>query len=111
LSGTTTVAATAGVATFADLSVDSVGTGYTLTASSAGLADDVSAAFDITAGAATQLAFTVEPTNTVAGVAISPAVEVAARDALGNIDLTSHGRCDRGDHGGTGATGATLAGT
>src|SRR5256885_9424150 len=33
-----------------------------------------STAFDITPGTATQLAFTVSPSNTVAGAAISPAV-------------------------------------
>src|SRR5207302_247941 len=38
--------------------------------------------------AATQLAFTVQPSAAVAGVAITPAVKVAAQDALGNT-LTS----------------------
>src|SRR5438093_2509073 len=38
--------------------------------------------------AATQLTFTVQPTAAVAGVAISPAVQVVAQDALGNT-LTS----------------------
>src|SRR5207302_9086487 len=33
---------------------------------------------------ATQLAFTVQPSNTVAGAAISPAVQVTALDAAGN---------------------------
>jgi hypothetical protein len=71
LSGTTTVAAVAGVATFADLSIDSAGTGYTLTATSGALIADVSAAFDITAGPATRLAFTVAPSTTSAGLAIT----------------------------------------
>src|SRR5436853_2713788 len=43
-----------------------------------------SAAFDITPGTATQLAFTLQPTTTVAGAAISPAVQVTALDAAGN---------------------------
>src|SRR5204863_252249 len=35
-------------------------------------------------GTATQLAFTVQPSNTVAGAAISPAVQVTALDPAGN---------------------------
>ncbi len=47
LGGTLTVNAVGGVATFSDLSVNNAGTGYTLTASSSGLANATSAAFDI----------------------------------------------------------------
>jgi len=52
LSGTTTVAAVAGVATFADLSIDNAGTGYILSAAALGLAGTTSAPFDITPAAA-----------------------------------------------------------
>src|SRR5205814_4191486 len=65
LSGTATHAASGGVATFAGLSIDKVGTGYTLTATGAGSA--TSTAFNITAGTATQLVFSVEPSTTSAG--------------------------------------------
>src|SRR5205807_5140583 len=82
LAGTATVAASAGVATFANLSIDKVGTGYTLTATGAGSA--TSTAFNITAGTAATLVFTVQPTSTVAGASITPAIEVTARDANGN---------------------------
>ncbi|HET7248809.1 MAG TPA: hypothetical protein VFI79_03115 [Gemmatimonadales bacterium] len=84
LTGTTTIAATAGVATFATLSIDKAGTGYTLLASASGVTTATSAPFSITAGLASQLAFSVQPTTTVAGVIITPAVKVTARDALGN---------------------------
>src|SRR5439155_1230703 len=84
LGGTTSVAAAGGVATFANLAVNRTGTGYTLTASATGLTTTGSAAFDITPGAATELVFTVQPTNTTAGNPITPAVRVTARDALGN---------------------------
>lgn len=47
LGGTVTVAAVAGVATFADLSIDLPGSGYTLVASSGTLTQATSAAFDI----------------------------------------------------------------
>jgi YVTN family beta-propeller protein len=85
LSGTDTVAAVAGVATFSTLSIDRVGTGYTLTAGSGALAGATSGTFDITPGPASQLVFTVQPTDVAAGATIAPAVEVEARDAQGNL--------------------------
>ena len=48
LLGTMTVAATQGVATFSDLWVDHSGSGYTLSASAAGLSGATSAPFDVT---------------------------------------------------------------
>jgi hypothetical protein len=47
LSGTLTVNATGGVATFSDLKLGTVGTGYTLTSSSAGLISTESGLFDV----------------------------------------------------------------
>jgi len=84
LSGTTTVVAAAGVATFSNLSIDKAGTGYTLSATSTPLTGATSAAFTISPAAASKLAFTVQPTNTVAGVAVAPAVQVTVRDAFDN---------------------------
>src|SRR6185437_4050288 len=85
LSGTTPVSAASGVATFFDLSLNKAATGYTLTASAGGLGPVTSTAFDITPGTASQLAFTVQPSNTVAGAAISPAVQVTALDPAGHV--------------------------
>jgi hypothetical protein len=48
LGGTTTVAATNGVAMFAGLTLDSIGTGYTLNASSSGLTGRTSNPFNVT---------------------------------------------------------------
>src|SRR5207253_1084395 len=90
LAGTTTVAAVSGVATFPGLSINKVGSAYTLTAGAAGLTQ-TSAAFNVTPGAATQLAFTVPPSNTIAGAAITPAVQVTAQDAQGNTATASAG--------------------
>src|SRR5437773_495771 len=84
LGGTTTGAAVNGGATFGDLTGSQTGTGYTLTASASGFAPVTSTAFDITPGTATQLAFAQQPSTTVAGVAISPAVQVTALDAAEN---------------------------
>jgi hypothetical protein len=86
LAGTTTVApAGNGVATFANLSIDKVGTGYTLTFAAGGLTAKTTKPFNINPGAATKLAFTVQPTNTLAGATITPAVQVSAQDAFGNL--------------------------
>ena len=84
LSGTIPVAAVGGVATFFDLSINRTGVGYTLTASAAGVSAPTSAAFDITPGTATQLTFIAQPTTTVAGRLITPALQVIARDPTGN---------------------------
>src|SRR5262245_12672644 len=48
LGGTTTVAAVGGVATFNDLTVDTAGTGYTLSATSDALTPVTTSAFDVT---------------------------------------------------------------
>ena len=94
LSGTTPVAAVAGVASFNDLAVDHAGT-YGLTASSATLTGTTSATFAVLAGPAQSLVVTGLADPTVAGVAGS--VTVTARDAsantatsyLGTIHFTS----------------------
>ncbi len=85
LSGDASVSAVAGVATFTGLSLNRAGNGYTLVAASAGLAGATSSAFDITAGSPATLAFVTQPGTTGAGEAISPAVQVAVRDAFGNL--------------------------
>src|SRR6185503_12982381 len=69
LSGTTTATAVSGVASFSNLSINKVGTGYTLTAASAPLTGATSAGFTITPTTASKLAFTAQPTNTTAGAA------------------------------------------
>lgn len=111
LSGTTSVAAVAGVATFSALKIDKAGVGYTLTASATGLPTATSAAFDVTVGVATKLAFTVPPVNTVAGTAITPAVRVAAQDAAGNVVTSFAGSVSVAITSGSGTSGATLRGT
>src|SRR5262249_3437142 len=63
-----------GIATFNDLSINKTGVGYTLQATSAGLSSGTSAGFDITPAAADHLAFSVQPSNTIGGQTITPAV-------------------------------------
>jgi outer membrane murein-binding lipoprotein Lpp len=84
LSGIRNVAAVSGEATFSDISIDKVGVGYTLTASSGDLASATSASFEIKVGAPVQLAFSVEPSNTDATLPITPAIKVQVQDAGGN---------------------------
>ena len=61
LSGTTTVNAVNGVATFGDLALDKPGTGYTLVVSSSGLTGATSAAFNVTP---VSLTITTQPSAT-----------------------------------------------
>jgi alpha-tubulin suppressor-like RCC1 family protein len=109
LAGTTTVTAETGVVSFSTLSIGTVGTGYTLTASATGLTSATSAAFDVMAGAATQLAFTVEPSDVAAGASISPTLEITARDAAGNTATGFTGNVTIAI--GTNPVGGTLSGT
>jgi len=83
LSGTTTATTVNGVATFTGLSVDKAGSGYTLQASSTGIAPAESQAFGIDPGTASALLFVEQPANGT-GEAIAPAVRVAVQDAQGN---------------------------
>jgi len=84
LGGPNPVAASTGIATFSNITIDSAGNGYTLQATATGLSADTSAAFNINVGPAAKLGFFQQPSNTVAGVAINPPVIVEVRDAGGN---------------------------
>ena len=84
LSGTVTVAAVNGVATFAGLSVDKIGTGYSLTASDGALTGATSNTFNITVGAAAKLAFTTQPGDGTGGSAWAQQPAVTVQDAGGN---------------------------
>ncbi len=109
LSGTMTVSASQGIATFMDLRIDQVGSGYTLAATAPGLTPDTSASFDVTAAPSTLLAFVTQPSNATAGVAIAPAIQVVARDSLGNTVTTFTGTVTLAI--GTNPGGGTLSGT
>src|SRR5258706_2273414 len=72
-----------GLATFPGLSVDLVGAKQ-LHATSGSLGPVSSSNFTITAAAAANLTFDVQPSNAVAGVAIAPAVRAKVTDGFGN---------------------------
>ncbi|HZN91382.1 MAG TPA: invasin domain 3-containing protein, partial [Myxococcales bacterium] len=110
LSGTTSVSAVAGVATFNNVSLDKAGSGYTLIASAAGVSSAVSAGFNVTAGPASKLAFITQPPASVASNAtFAAAVQVAIQDAAGNTIPTAGNAVTLSLSGGT--AGAVLSGT
>jgi hypothetical protein len=76
LGGTTTKTAISGVATFTDLSIDMAGTNKSLVATSGTLTPAVTYPdFEITAGAASKLAYTVVPDTGTVGTAFSVTVQ------------------------------------
>ena len=86
LSGTDTAHAVNGVATFADLRIDTPANGYTLTASGAGLAPDTSAAFNVmpTTGSIKVTTATTGATPDPDGYSV--AVDAGASQPIGNKD-------------------------
>jgi hypothetical protein len=88
LAGTRTVTLVNGVATFAGLSVDRIGS-YTLTATTnAGAFTTASSTFTVTVGPATQLAFQAQPGGAMTGATLSRQPIVQLLDAGGNVVTT-----------------------
>ncbi|WP_104195172.1 hypothetical protein [Cryobacterium sp. M25] len=82
-------AAVSGIATFAGCQIDKAGS-YTLTATSAGLADATSNGINVTAGPPKRLAFTAQPANSSSGgTPFSTQPVIAVQDAFGNTVTTS----------------------
>jgi hypothetical protein len=100
LSGTKTVAAVNGVARFGDLCIDQVGSGYTLQATSPGLTDATSAAFDITAAPPTTGDLTVTTTTTGSNLpgGYTVAVDDRPSQAIGANDHVTVASLAAGDH-------------
>ena len=89
LSGTASIPAVNGTAAFTNLHLDKVGVGYTLTASSSGLSSATSSGFNIAAGSPVWLNYLTVPTQVQAGIPITPAIQVAVKDLLGNLVTTA----------------------
>ena len=85
LTGTATQALVAGVATFANLSIDVAGIGYQLMATNTLVTSALSNAFNITTGVATKLVFLQNPIGGTIGATLSPTVSVEITDAGGNL--------------------------
>jgi uncharacterized repeat protein (TIGR01451 family) len=89
LSGTASLAAASGVATFNGLNVTKVGTGYALKATATSLVAANSTGFSITPAAASKLVFLVSPGTSPADVALAPSPQVAVQDTYGNTVTSS----------------------
>jgi hypothetical protein len=111
LRGRTRLRSVDGFATFSDVRLDKVASGYTLTATSPGLPADTTPAFAVTPGPAIRLGFIAQPSEAQAGSAITPPVEVTASDSLGNTasDYTGPVRVALGKDG-SGPRNAKLGG-
>ncbi|HJR36193.1 MAG TPA: Ig-like domain-containing protein [Gemmatimonadales bacterium] len=85
LSGTTTIQAINGIATFSNLALDKAGAGYTLTATATDLAPATSTSFNTGAGPPSQLTLTTAPpASATSGQPLAPQPAVQLRDAFGN---------------------------
>ena len=89
ISGTTVVSAVNGVATFSDIKINTLGTGYILIATTNILPGTLSSAFDATTGPASKLVFTVQPAVGNPGTTIAPAVAVTVLDVGDNVAVTA----------------------
>ena len=90
LGGVTQAVPANGTAFFFSLTIDSAGVGYQLQAYAPALGlVAFSDPFDVAAGSPARLAFARQPVATPAGDSISPAVQVAVQDTIGNTVLPS----------------------
>jgi hypothetical protein len=110
LSGTLSQPVAGGIATFADLSIDKAGSGYTLAATGPGSTAGTSSSFAINPAAAHHLVFLQAPTDTAAGQVMSPAVVIAVVDQFGNV-VTSDNTDTVTLSIGNNTSGGTLSGT
>ncbi|HKP29758.1 MAG TPA: Ig-like domain-containing protein [Gemmatimonadales bacterium] len=96
LSGTLTVVASNGVATFSNLRINEAGSGYTLRATAGTLTPAESSPFAIVAGSASRLAIATQPSpKATSGAAFAVQPQIQIRDAEGNpveaagVDVTA----------------------
>ena len=88
LNGTLTEQDVNGVATFANLSINTAATGDTLTATAPSDSGSTSNAFNITAAAVSKLVYTTTAQTLTAGV-VSGTITVQELDAFGNVSTTA----------------------
>lgn len=108
LAGNTSVAAVAGVATFAGLRLTLAGTGYRLVATATGLASATSTPFDVAGGPPTQLQFVAQPASGRTSTPLAPSLEVRLLDSEGN---RASGEADVTVTFGSGPPGGVLTGS
>jgi hypothetical protein len=79
------VATINGVATFSALNLDKAGDGYTLVATTTGLTQIESTAFNINFGQPTRVVIDTHPGNGMAGEPLTPAIVARIEDSVGNL--------------------------
>ena len=85
ISGTLTVNAVNGVATFANVHVNAAAAGYVFAATASQMASAQTAAFTVLPAAASHLAFLSQPSTVAILVSMAPSVKVAIEDDFGNV--------------------------
>ena len=110
LSGTHVQTASAGIASFSDLSFDTAGT-YTITATTGGVSplSIHSNEFSVTVGTATQMRFVTQPAGAYGGVAFSTQPELQVVDAGNNAVTNSNATITLSKHSGPGALGGAAS--
>ena len=114
LTGTASLLAANGVATFTNLAIDRAGSNYVLWAASTGLAASDSTPFNVVPtgqGTAVRLAFQQQPVGGAVGVPFPVQPVVVALDGGGNVAQTFSGRVSVGIERWSGTSGAVLSGT
>jgi uncharacterized repeat protein (TIGR03803 family) len=105
ISGTASAAAVAGVANFSGISFNLAGV-YTLTATSTGLTSAIFIPFTVTAGAASALLITQQPTGATAGQSLGNTI-VEVTDAHGNVVTSDASTVSVAASGGAALNGST----
>lgn len=100
--------ASSGVATFAGCSIDTVGSGYQLTATDGSLTSATSSPFDVVPGPAASMQFTTEPGSSTGGSAFSVQPVVSLYDSHGDPALFDTSSVQLQIVSGTGTAGAKL---
>ena len=110
LAGTATLNAVNGVATFSGLSINLVGTGYTLTASASGLTGATSSAINVVAGALDHI--TVSPVNPSVVMSGNQSYTAQGYDSANNVvsGLSFTWSCTNGAAGSINSSGVFTAG-
>ncbi len=97
-----------GVVSFSGCRIEKSGVGYVLHAADGALIAADSSAFTVTAGAATQLLFTQQPSGATGGTNFTTQPKITAYDANGNVATTYNGNITLSIKSGTGTAGAVL---
>jgi len=100
--------ASSGLASFAGCAVDKSGSGYTLTAADGTVTAATSSAFSITAGTATKLVFSTQPSNSTGGISFTSQPVVTVQDSNGNTVTSEASSVTLTITSGTGTSGASV---